>query len=391
MKLNKFIALDNSNIEIISKKINENGYLVIKCIFARTGIQERYGVEINADFEASKLYKEYRSPEEVFKPEVLQAFQNVVITNDHPKELLTPHNTKFHAMGFVSSKVEIIDNTYLQSEITIYDHETIEDIESGKKELSAGYLYSIEIVDNANYDYIQTDIKPNHIAIVQAGRCGSSCSMAFDKKPNLKKGEIMKIIFKRMLPNGETEVITEIEVSEESAEAVQGVADLFFEKSKKMVEASKASDEVVNAKEEELKTLRDEAKAKDETIDKLQADLDTKEPKEVATDSKVVIALAHDMAKVIAVANDAAVDTGSKGITCIKKAVIAKYQPDLALDGKSDEYVGYAFDNIATQLKGADSSYLKGLDFKPTKALDEAEKQTEEAHVSFDTKFGGNQ
>lgn len=396
MKLNKYIAFDNSNIEIISKKINDNGYLVIKCIFARTGIQERYGAEINAEFDATRLYKEFRSPQEVFKPEVLQAFQNVVITNDHPTELLNPHNTKFHAMGFVSSKVEIIDNTYLQSEITIYDHETIEDIESGKKELSAGYLYSLEIVENPNYDYVQTDIKPNHIAIVQAGRCGSSCSMAFDKKPTLKKGEKVKVIFKQMLPDGTEKVLFEYEVSDEDlAKNLQGVADTLFEASKTV----KASDEdETKAKDEEIQTLKDEAKAKDEDleakvseIDKLQAEIDTKEPKEVAKDSKVVIALAHDMAKVIAVANDAGVDTGSKGITCIKKAVISKYQPDLALDGKSDEYVGYAFDNVATQLKGADSSYLKGLHTKPTKALDEAQKQTDEAQASFDTKFGGNQ
>ena len=387
MKLNRFIAFDNSSIEIVSKKINDNGYLVLKCIFARTGIQERYGAEINADFEASKLYKEYRSPEEVFKPEVLQAFQNVVITNDHPTELLNPHNTKFHAMGFVSSKVEIIDNTYLQSEITIYDHETIEDIESGKKELSAGYLYSLEIVENPNYDYVQTDIKPNHIAIVQAGRCGSSCSMAFDNIPNQNKGENMKVIFKRMLPDGTEEVISEVEVeNEDLAKNLQGVANALFEATK-IVSASDEGE--MKAKDEEIQTLKDEAKAKDEELDKLQADLDTKEPKEVATDSKIVIALAHDMAKVIAVANDAGIDTGSKGISCIKKAVIAKYQPDLALDGKSEEYLGYAFDNVATQLKGADSSYLKGLHTKPTKALDEAQKQTDEAHASFDSKFGG--
>lgn len=382
MKRNRFTAFDNS-VEIISKKINENGYLVIECVFARTGIQERYGAEINPDFEASKLYREYRSPEEVFKPEVLKAFQNVVITNDHPTELLNPHNTKFHAMGFVSSKVQIIDNAYLQCEITIYDHETIEDIESGKKELSAGYLYSLEIVENPDYDYIQTDIKPNHIAIVQAGRCGSTCSMAFDEKPNLKKGEIMKIIFKRMLPNGETEVITEIEVSEESAEAVQGVADLFFEKSKKMVEASKDS-------EDELQGLKDEVKAKDEEIDKLNAEIDTKKTQPVATDSKAVIAMAHDLAKVLVIANDGGIDTQNKGIDCIKKAVISKYQPNLALDGKSPEYIKYAFDNVAQQLKGADSSYLAGLHTKPSKAFDETQKQTNEAKASFNTKFGGN-
>lgn len=76
-KLKHIRAFDNK-VEIIEKKINDNGYLVLKCIFARTGIQERYGIEISEEFEASKLYKEYRSPYEVFKPEVLESSKELL-------------------------------------------------------------------------------------------------------------------------------------------------------------------------------------------------------------------------------------------------------------------------------------------------------------------------
>lgn len=377
---NRFLALDNK-VEIVSKKLNENGYLVIKCIFARIGIQERYGAEINQSFEPTKLYREYRSPDEVFKPIVLESFRNVVITNDHPQEgTLTPQNTKYHAIGFVSSTVEVVDSSYLACEITIYDEKTIDDIQNGKVELSAGYLYSILMVEHEDYDYIQTDIKPNHIAIVQAGRCGSVCSIALDSS-NSKQGKTMKIIFKVMLPGGSEKIISEIEVSEENAEAVQGVADTVFEMSKAKCDAN-------NANDEDMQKLQDELKAKDEIIDKLQAEVDSK--KDVATDSKAVHALALDFSGVMSVASSCGVEIVANDMTATKKAVIAKVNSDLALDGKSDAYIATAYDICASQLKNADASFLKALDFKPEKGLDEKQKKATVAKDGFNSKYGGN-
>ncbi len=384
---NKLIAFDNS-VEIISKKKNENGYLVLKCIFARTGIQERYGAEINPDFEATKLYREYRSPKEVFKPEVLEAFKNVVITNDHPQELLTSQNTKYHAIGFVSSEVAVVDDTYLQCEITIYDDDAIDDIENGKSELSAGYLYSLLMVENMDYDYIQTDIKPNHIAIVQVGRCGSACSLAFDTNPNKNKGNNMKVIFKRMLPDGTEKVVSEVEVAdEELGKNLQSIADSLFEASKGV----KATDEdEMKAKDEEINSLKSEVATKDEQIDKLQAQVDTNKEQNVGTDAKAVMAMAQDLAGVIVVANDCGIDTTCKDTVSLKKEVIGKYKPELALDGKSESYIESAFDIVALQIKDADSSFLRGLDAVPSKALDEKQKEQNEAQNSFNSKFGGN-
>ncbi|MBL1293367.1 MAG: DUF2213 domain-containing protein [Thiotrichales bacterium] len=392
MKRNKMLknllALDDQ-VQIIEKKLNDNGYLVIRCIFARTGIQERYGAEINSDFEATKLYKEYRSPKEVFKPEVLKAFRNVVITNDHPQGLLTSSNTSSHSVGFVSSEVIVIDNTYLECEITIYDKGVIEDIQNGKVELSAGYLYSLLMVENEEYDYLQTDFKPNHIAIVQAGRCGLECSLAFDNQSKPNKGKSMKkIVFKRMMPDGSENIIATIEVSDESAVAVQGVADMIFKKSEAMVTASKATDEELTALKDDVKAKDEEIEEKTTALDKLQAQVDTHQ--QVGTDAKAVQALALDLAGVIVVAQDCAIDTTGKDIESIKKAVISKVQPDLALDGKSPEYIGYAFDNVASQLKGADASFLKAMQFTPVKGLDEKQKLANDAQTTFGKTYGGN-
>lgn len=391
-KNNSFKAFDN-RVEIIERKMDKNGYLVLKCNFARTGIQERYGVEISSDFESSKLYKEYRSPSEVFKPEVIDGFKRVVITNEHPNELLTNKNTKYYAVGFVSSNVEIIDNTYLQCEITIYDLATIEDIMSGKIELSAGYLYSITMVENQEYDYIQTDIKPNHIALVEAGRCGSSCSLALDQYPILNKGENMIVIFRIKLPDGSDRVIREVEVSDDLAETLQSVADEFYKMSETQCSAS-AGDEDVEALKEELASKDEEIANKEDEIqnlnkanDSLQAQLDTKRTS--GMDSKKIQKVAMDLASVMIIAKDCDVKYIGKDILTIKKDVIKKYNPDLNLDGKSSDYIGFAFDNISIQLKGADNSYKTAMSITQSKALDEQVKKVDEAKTGFDSKYGG--
>jgi len=379
-------ALDNS-LEILGLNRNENGYLVVKCIIARTGIQERYGVEISPEFVQDRLYKEYRSPEEVFKEEVLNAFRNVVITNDHPGELLTIYNTKEHAVGFVSSALEIVEDKYLQCEITIYDEETIEDIEAGKFELSAGYLYALEMVEGEEYDYKQVNIQPNHIAIVQAGRCGSACSIALDAADKSKQGEKMKkVIFKIMLPDGTEKMIVEHEVeSEEQAAALQAIADGVFNAS---VEANKAAAEDMEQMQEDLTTKEGEITAAKEANDRLQAELDTTKKKKVGEDSAAVQTLAQDLAAVMVVANDAGIECQGKTAIDLKKEVIEKIAPDLALDGKSDEYVGYAFDSIAAQIKEAGASYLKGLDLTPKAAADAQATELNEAKDGFQNKYG---
>lgn len=381
---NKIKGFDNSKIEIIHKKLNENGYLVIDCIFARTGIQERYGVEIDPKLEPLKAYKEYRSPEEVFKPSVIDGFRRVVVTNDHPDELLNSTNTKLHAVGFVSSHVEVEDEKYLKTQITIYDQQTINDIQSGKVELSAGYLYSLLFVDGEEYDYIQKDIKPNHIAIVEAGRCGSSCSLAFDSL-NLTKGKKgMKVIFYKYLPTGEKKVLFEIEISnEEEAKKLQGFADVLYEQSKKMVEASSAKDEDL----EEVKTQNEQLQ---KANDSLQAMVDMKKP---AKDCDIVKTMALDLASVIAIATDAGLEIKDfKTAKDLKTKVVTKYNPTIALDGKSEDYINSAYDMTVETLKGADTSFSKALFINPKKADDNSAntKKHSEAKNGFDKRFGGN-
>ena len=192
-----------------------------------------------------------------------------------------------------------------------------------------------------------------------------------------------KIVFSIMLPDGSIKEIASVEVPEDLAETAQAVAD-------SMLEASKTSSEEIKSKDEENETkiskLEDENKALDTKVNELQAKVDTNPVK--ANDSKAIQALALDLAGVMTVAKDCSITTTGKDSLTIKKEIIALASPELALDGKNAEYVGYAYDNVVAQIEKADGSFLKGLDIKTTDIKDKENLALDTAKNGFKSKYG---
>ncbi|MGB1276011.1 MAG: DUF2213 domain-containing protein, partial [Nannocystaceae bacterium] len=63
------------------------------------------------------------------------------------------------------------------------DKATIEAIESGKRQVSNGYMADYDMTpgvtpDGQEYDAVQRNIRGNHIAIVDRARCGPVCAVA---------------------------------------------------------------------------------------------------------------------------------------------------------------------------------------------------------------------
>ena len=360
---------------LISWKLTPNGYLLVKVAFAKWGTQKRLGVEISPDFEAQKVYTELRTKEEVTKN--IGRWKHVIVTNNHPEPMLNSQNTKLHAVGYPSSEIVVNEETKnLTCELLIFDEQTIAEIKNGKSQLSAGYTYNLVKVENADYDFLQTDIEPNHIAIVDRGRCGSSCTIATDTQPNTKETQMKKIIFKKLLPDGTEHIILEIEVSKESAPAVQEVADKIFTDSKTMVEASKKTLQQKDELEAETKELKS-------ANDALQAKLDNAPTP--ATDAdilKQVETLANERVAVAMVAKDAQIETADKTVQEIKKEVIEKYKPQIALDGKSESYIDVSFDLVAENIKNANDSFLQANKITPA-----TPNPANDAETTFNTKY----
>lgn len=183
MKENKYPGFVADNINTTSWKIDEiTGFLTAPVVLARTGIQTYYGYELGLNDRALDKINVYRSPEEVFSDAAISSYQNLVITNDHPSEEVNVDNVKRLQVGSVSNVIR--DGNVIRGIATITDKDQIKKTQSGKVEVSLGYLQDLkqfnQTVDGVFCEFQQTNIRGNHLANVDKGRCGATCRISND-------------------------------------------------------------------------------------------------------------------------------------------------------------------------------------------------------------------
>lgn len=171
----------------MAKVVDDNGYWSIKHNpISAVGVFDYLGSNISDDCEPNRIYKVYR-PAETLR-------ESVDTWNNPPKPLILQHemlgdgftSTDDRPVQGIISNVEFDENTgKLYGDIAVYSDEMKDAIESGVRELSLGYMCQYKkqpgVYNGQTYDYIQTDMRGNHCAIVEAGRCGSDVRV-FDHK-----------------------------------------------------------------------------------------------------------------------------------------------------------------------------------------------------------------
>lgn len=172
--------------EIIDRQTTADGFVRVKARFARTGVQHYLAGELGlTDRSTGTKVGIYRPAEEVFAAASVATFAGVPVTNNHPPAMLDTTNTKQYMVGF-SGDVLTEDAGYMVGNITLTDAAAIAAFNAGKKELSNGYRSDIDWTagtapDGTTYDGIQRNIRGNHIAMVDAGRCGPACRIIDEK------------------------------------------------------------------------------------------------------------------------------------------------------------------------------------------------------------------
>lgn len=172
-------------MEINDKKRRaSDGALIVDANVARTGIQLYSGREVGKPDQA--VVKIFRSADEVFADAALRSFAHRPITNDHPPVMVDTKNWKDYAKGSTSDEV-LAKDKYIRVPLMVSDQETIDLIDSGKRELSVGYTCDIDWTPGITstgeaFDGQQRNIRANHIAVVQRGRAGSECAIGDDGK-----------------------------------------------------------------------------------------------------------------------------------------------------------------------------------------------------------------
>ncbi|SQF90302.1 Uncharacterized protein conserved in bacteria [Pseudomonas fluorescens] len=105
----------------------------MKGIAARTGVYQYLSSELDLDG-PERIVNVYRSPEEVFKPESMATYADKDVTNDHPDDLVDSTTFKEVSSGHVRGAAQQGEN--VEVDLIIKDQSAIDDIDSGKAELS---------------------------------------------------------------------------------------------------------------------------------------------------------------------------------------------------------------------------------------------------------------
>ncbi|MGL5108106.1 MAG: DUF2213 domain-containing protein [Vibrio ordalii] len=161
-----------------SRIYTEEGFLKVSGRAAKTGIQEYYAHELElTDREPDAVVKVMRFDGDVFKQSALDSYIGCDLTIEHPDEFVNSETFKSESVGLVTSAVR--DGDFVLVDMIVKDQGAIDAIHGGKVELSTGYECNYEPApQGAGYDFIQRDIRVNHLAITDKARGGSRVRLA---------------------------------------------------------------------------------------------------------------------------------------------------------------------------------------------------------------------
>jgi len=158
----------------------EEGFLRCYGYLARPGVFGYSDQEGNS-------WSEYKPAAELHDPETLASFGLMIVTNDHPPEMVNIDNVSQYQKGHIGDDIqaETGPEGRVRAQILITDSDLVQKIESGKQELSVGYRIEADDTPGASpegvpYDVVQRQIRGNHLAIVDQGRAGPTCRLTLD-------------------------------------------------------------------------------------------------------------------------------------------------------------------------------------------------------------------
>lgn len=161
---------------------DENGYLYVdRSPILRSGILEYLGSELlvegetkvdGVEVDPDKIYKIYIPEEEIRKG--AESFKMIPITDDHTWLGDDGEDAKDYQVGMTGENVYVEDG-FLYVPLKFTGKDIVEEVENHEKEeLSSSYYNKFVKSDNPDYDFVARDIKGNHLALVDKGRCGSA-------------------------------------------------------------------------------------------------------------------------------------------------------------------------------------------------------------------------
>lgn len=314
---------DRQTYKITHREFTDEGFLRVPGKVARTGIQQYLACELGLDGDPNRIINVYRPEEEVFSDASLASFDGVDITLQHPDTLVDSTNYSRVSKGVVRGTGTRTDDNFVQCNLVVKAKDTVDAILSGTCELSAGYTATYDDTpgttpDGEPYHFKQTNIRINHVAVVDRARAGSNARI-FDS------GE--KAMHQIVLDTGRV-----LEVADAA------VADAFDRLNKRVSDAeatvtkAQASNDGLQAKVDDLTGKLEQAV--------------------IASSDEAIKQRVEQIAQVQSKARKVAGDTfscDSVNATDIMRTALALRHPKRDFADKSADYVQAAFDMAADE------------------------------------------
>ncbi len=250
------------------RNVDDNGYISVdESPILRAGILEYYGTELldgreegkidDVPVVADKVYKVYLPPEELARG--ADSFKLLPITNDHEWLGTEGADARDFQEGSTGENVTVKEEKIFVP-LKFTGDEIIAALNSGKQELSASYTNKLSKSDNPDYDFVASDIKGNHVALVEKGRCGPDVKVL----NNQMERKRMKIKNEMKLILGDKEIDLEEffkqEQGESAHEGTESIVDTENEDKREIIReimavAGKSNDDFEGGEDEKVREI----------------------------------------------------------------------------------------------------------------------------------------
>jgi hypothetical protein len=332
-------------VSVSAPRRTSDGYLVADAKVARTGVQDYLGSELGRpDLPVVRLY---RPPEEVFAQDAMHSYAYRPLTVEHPAQMVDAASWKAVSAGSTGAEV-IRDGDFVRVPLVLMDAAAIKAYESGKRELSMGYTAEIVFRDGVTpdgqpYDAVQTQLRMNHLALVDKARGGEQLRIGDGRAPGGRDQRADNPTRNHTMSDTKTRTVMVDGLPVECTDA----AAIAIDKLQRQLSDSNAAAERQNAAHAAALALKDADIAKrDATIDDLKGKVLT----DAALDARVqargdLIAGAKSI-------HDA--DYTGKSDADVRKAAVVGKLGDAAIAGKNDAYIEARFDILLADAKPGD-------------------------------------
>lgn len=160
-----------------SMKRTDEGYLKGEAAIAKVGI-------LSYLLPNGTIRRELVPAETLFNKDSMATLKMQPVTDRHPSEILLNKSTVKRRKVGMTGENNRQDDIFLVTSLAITDEDAIENVESGRQQLSPGYKCSLVLQKGVykgdEFDAIQVGRKYNHVAICDRARGGSDLKLHLD-------------------------------------------------------------------------------------------------------------------------------------------------------------------------------------------------------------------